>query len=52
MKLYNEEYHAIMAKKLGLKKPDETLTTKLFKTMEKCSTDFTNTFRLIAQVKS
>jgi uncharacterized protein YdiU (UPF0061 family) len=40
-----------MADKLGLVEADEKLVVNLFKVMEKCGSDFTNTFRALSEVE-
>lgn len=50
--IYNKEYQLLMLEKLGLDKFDKELVDDLFRVMEKCGSDFTNTFRGLSNVSA
>jgi uncharacterized protein YdiU (UPF0061 family) len=50
-KNYYYYYQEEMRKKLGLETANPQLVTALFKTMQECRTDFTNCFRILAELK-
>lgn len=50
-KHYSEAYNSKMQQKLGLDSPDEILFKELFETMQMTASDFTNTFRVLANLK-